>query len=307
MTGMQEVPTDELLSFQDFSPLQDVNYGNNTTASIQITDEVLNKNNTNAFESPQNNNKNDPLEENQEPVSKSFWTLKYYQQFFDVDTSEVLERLLASITPRRNNVMSNKIKLKPDLYGPFWITMTLIFTIAISGNVANYLQHANAEYQWKYDFHLVSYASTTILLYICVVPLLLWGGLKWSTNNTDLEHLVEETISSPLELICIYGYSLFIYIPVSILWSIQIYWLQWSLVLIATLLSGSVLVFTLYPAIHLSKHKIVLIICIILCHLLLAVGFKLFFFHDPKSVIINIPPTASPVVSPVALTNNTKT
>ncbi|KAK4887854.1 hypothetical protein RN001_004125 [Aquatica leii] len=309
MTGMQEVPTDELLSFQDFPPIQHTNnFGSNTTASIQITEDNLKNDSPRTSESFQNNERTDPLEENQETSSKSFWTLKYYQHFFDVDTVEVLERLLASITPRRNSVMNNKIKLKPDLYGPFWISMTLIFTIAISGNIANYLQHANAEYHWKYDFHLVSYASTAILLYISVIPLLVWAAFKWSTDSSELENLVEETISTPLELICVYGYSLFIYIPVSILWTIQISWLQWSLVLIAALLSGSVLIITLYPALQLSKHKIILMAGIVGCHVLLAVGFMLFFFHSPDSSIVDVPqpPMQNPTVPSVLVQNVTK-
>ncbi|KAK5643974.1 hypothetical protein RI129_007819 [Pyrocoelia pectoralis] len=240
MTGMQEVPTDELLSFQDFPDMPNPS----TYQNFSFLD-------TN---------------------SKAFWTLNYYQQFFDIDTSEVVERLLSSIFPKRNSMINNQIKLKPDLYGPFWISMTLIFTIAISGNVASYLQHANEQYHWKYNFHLVSYVSTTIVFYVSVIPLILWGLLN-----------------KPLELICVYGYSLFVYIPVSILWSIQVIWLQWMLVLIAAVLSGSVLVLTLYPALQLSKRKFILVVYVACCHLLLAIGFKVFFFHMPESTIVVVP------------------
>ena len=38
------------------------------------------------------------------------------------------------------------------LKGPFWICATLVVTIAISGNLANYLVHAG-EHNWTYDFH----------------------------------------------------------------------------------------------------------------------------------------------------------
>lgn len=169
------------------------------------------------------------------------------------------------------------------MYGPFWITITLIFTIAISGNIASYLQHANAKYNWKYDFHLVSYAATAIYIYVLLVPVALWGLLKWSSDVNDLEGLESGTTPGTLELICVYGYSLFIYIPVSILWSIQINLLQWLLVLIASLVSGAVLVFTLLPALRLSRHKFILMIGIISCHLLLAAGFMLFFFHVPNN------------------------
>ena len=36
--------------------------------------------------------------------------------------------------------------------GPFWVCATLVVTIAISGNLANYLIHAG-DHNWTYDFH----------------------------------------------------------------------------------------------------------------------------------------------------------
>ena len=37
--------------------------------------------------------------------------------------------------------------------GPFWICTTLVFTTAIAGNLANYIQHGGNDYEWRYDFH----------------------------------------------------------------------------------------------------------------------------------------------------------
>ena len=39
--------------------------------------------------------------------------------------------------------------------GPFWIGVTLVISIAVMGNLANYLQVAAAgdRYHWRYDFH----------------------------------------------------------------------------------------------------------------------------------------------------------
>lgn len=216
-------------------------------------------------------------------ANKSFWTFEYYQQFFDVDTKDVIDRIIASLVPTKSDTLKTVAKTRPDLYGPFWISVTLVFTIAITGNIANYLQYANDNYRWKYDFHLVSYAATAICMYVILVPLCLWGLLKWSSDITDLDGLEDGKTPSALELICVYGYSLFIYIPVSILWSIQVAWLQWLLVLVAALLSGSVLLSTLMPPLRLSRHKFLIIIGIIFCHLLLAAGFMLFFFHVPKA------------------------
>nr|XP_008192763.1 PREDICTED: protein YIPF1 [Tribolium castaneum] len=276
MAKMQEVPTDELLSFQDYPSVH---------SNLQDTSAQLNISNDN-FTSSQANDTGAPLDETNPSATKSFWTLEYYQQFFDIETKDVIERIIASVTPKRDSTLKHHLRHKPDLYGPFWISVTLIFTIAISGNIANYLQQANNQYHWKYNFRLVSYAATAIYIYVLLIPFALWALLKWSSDVNDLEGLESGTTPSALELICIYGYSLFIYIPASILWSIQINLLQWLLVLIAALVSGAVLLFTLLPALRLSRHKFFLMIGIASCHLLLAAGFMLYFFHVPATSVI---------------------
>lgn len=106
-----------------------------------------------------------------------------------------------------------------------------------------------------------------------------------------------------LELLCVYGYSLGIYVPVAILWVVQISWFQWILVLLGATLSGFVLLTTVAPAVEGKKYsfvinkaffknksrfslltgpkKIVVLFVVIGLHFLLAVGFMLYFFHVP--------------------------
>lgn len=84
-----------------------------------------------------------------------------------------------------------------------------------------------------------------------------------------------------LTLICLYGYSLGIYIPVSVLWVIQIFVLQWILVFGAALSTGAVLIIVLSPALQNSTKSIFVIGGILMAHFLLAAGFMLHFFHMP--------------------------
>ncbi|XP_066252072.1 protein YIPF1 [Euwallacea similis] len=300
MSNLQEVPTDDLLSFQDYPTVPVHNTINNTTVSVPASQIDVSGNIKSSAShsfplsgsmqqsgSPSPGNVQDfgSSIDPEVPPQKSFWTIEYYQKFFDVDTKDVLERIFASVTPKWDNSLKHHLRAKPDLYGPFWICVTLIFTIAISGNVANYLQHASTKYHWKYDFHLVSYAATTICLYVTLIPLVLYGVLRYTSITSDIEELEQDNITpGALELICIYGYSLFIYIPAAVLWSIQINLLQWLLVLIAAFISGSVLLLTLMPALRLSRHKFFLIIGIVACHLFLTAGFMLYFFHVPNTV-----------------------
>ena len=58
------------------------------------------------------------------------------------------------MTPTFNqSFLINRIRPNPDLYGPFWICISLIFTIAIAGNIVSFLHNFGSEYKWHTDFH----------------------------------------------------------------------------------------------------------------------------------------------------------
>ena len=227
--------------------------------------------------------------------SHSFWTLEYYQQFFDVDTKRVVERIMWSMIPRPGvSYLQHYIKPKPDLYGPFWICVTLVFTIAISGNLADYFLVAGTRtYHWKYDFHAVTFAATAIFSYAWLVPLALWSILKWC-GGQDMR-------LSFLEILCVYGYSLSIYVPVSVLWVIQIEWLRWLLLAVGVALSGIVLLMTAWPAVQ-SDKRFIILAAVLGLHLLLAAGFKLYFFHGPSLTDSTVAPVSPHVSSSSART-----
>jgi hypothetical protein len=84
-----------------------------------------------------------------------------------------------------------------------------------------------------------------------------------------------------IELLCIYGYSLTIFIPVSILWMISITWLQWLLTIIASLISGSVLIVTFWPTINSNPKRFnaLSMLIVLLAHVLMAICIMLVFFH----------------------------
>ena len=82
------------------------------------------------------------------PQALHVWQIEYYQQYFQIDTHQVIERLIASVTPRPNKSYFNStIRQNPDLYGPFWVCVTFIVTVAISGNIVNYFHLPDAEFQ----------------------------------------------------------------------------------------------------------------------------------------------------------------
>ena len=213
--------------------------------------------------------------------TSNFLKFEFYQQFFDVDTSVVKDRVMYSMVPLPGkSFLQHHIRPKPDLYGPFWVCVTLVFSIAISGNMATYLQKSfQADelhpVKWHYDFHKVTVSAMVVFSYASLLPASLYGFLWWAGQS-------DATISF-LELVCLYGYSLTIYIPVSLLWLIQISWWQWLCVMLGAGLSGVVLFTPIWPVIrhHAAKSSAIVMIIIVSLHLLLAVGFMLYFFHVP--------------------------
>jgi hypothetical protein len=92
--------------------------------------------------------------------SKRFlWSISFYAQFFDVDTSAVLSRCWAALYPRANFL--DVLEGNPDLYGPFWIATTVVLILFLGGTVSQYLSAADKA-PFAYDFKLLS--GTKLLL-----------------------------------------------------------------------------------------------------------------------------------------------
>ncbi|GAA6103368.1 protein YIPF2 [Tachysurus ichikawai] len=238
-----------------------------------------------------------------EKQTSSFWTFEYYQSFFDVDTVQVLDRIKGSLLPLPGrNFIKHHIRSSPDLYGPFWICATLVFSVAISGNLSTFLsQMGDPQYHYRPQFHKVTIAAVTVFLYAWLVPLAVWGFMTWRQSTAR-----QMSAYSFLETVCVYGYSLFIYIPTSILWIIPFGWLQWLLILIAMLVSGAVLVITFWPAVRddTKMTAFSVMAAIVLLHALLAIGCKLYFFEAAAQPSLN--PSTPSSLNLTALTTLSK-
>ncbi|XP_008055749.1 protein YIPF2 isoform X2 [Carlito syrichta] len=216
------------------------------------------------------------LQDKQQP---GVWTFAYYQSFFDVDTSQVLDRIKGSLLPRPgHNFVQHHLRNRPDLYGPFWICATLAFVLAVTGNLTLVLaQRRDPSIHYSPQFHKVTVAGIAIYCYAWLVPLALWGFLRWRQGIR--ERMGPYTF---LETVCIYGYSLFVFIPMVVLWLIPVPWLQWIFGALALALSAAGLVFTLWPVVR-EDTKLVataLLVAVVLLHALLALGCKLYFFQS---------------------------
>ncbi|VDD95606.1 unnamed protein product, partial [Enterobius vermicularis] len=183
-------------------------------------------------------------------LKNNFFSFKFYQQYFDVDTEQVYVRILNSMIPRFNsNFIIDYIQPSPDLYGPFWVCITLVFMTAICGNLAKYIETSGDVLNESYnsDFRLVTGASTLIACYVILIPFALYS-LFWYRKS--------ETQYSYLEIFCAYGYSLSVFVPVSILWVINVQWFRWLLIIISVLATGTVLLNSIWPAIKTDRSRL---------------------------------------------------
>jgi len=227
-----------------------------------------------------------------------FWTVEYYQSYFDVDTRTVLQRCLATLLPTSSNYLSTHLN-PADLYGPFWTLTTLIFTLFLSSSlgasIAAYLSGPDSEYD--YDFRLLSIAVSLVYAYGLALPVMLWLALRYLGVGEW----------SVVEAVAIWGYGQFIWIPVSILCVIPVPLVRWILVFIAFALSGYFLVANIYPILATAEAKAtrLLIVAIAILHAGLALTFKVLFFSyyvvDKIGVDIPLPggdtPAANATVS----------
>ncbi|XP_054931522.1 protein YIPF1 isoform X2 [Dermacentor andersoni] len=228
------------------------------------------------------------LNRERDASAPSFWKFSYYQSLFDVTTNDVLRRLLWSAMPQFSSpsYLEKHIRPNPDLYGPIWVGLTLVVTTSVSSNVASYLETAGQSKDfWHTDYTRVSFASTAITVYMFLVPLVLWAVLKYRKV---------ESRYSLLETLCLYGYSLAIYVPISILWAVHLTWLRWTLVVVGASLSGCVLVTTLWPSFREDSRKMAIITSAVVfaLHALLALGFVRYFFQH--EIVHNVPATPPP-------------
>ena len=110
------------------------------------------------------------------------------------------------------------------------------------------------------------------------MPVLLWAVLKYfnSTGNTP---------PSLLDIITVYGYSLFVYIPVAMICIFP--WIgssiDWVAIAFAMLMSGSVLIINFWKAAQETKKKWILV-AIAVCHSALSIALKVYFFKHTTAM-----------------------
>jgi len=201
------------------------------------------------------------------------WTLSFYQQAFDVDTAEVFRRCTATLYPRQNFL--DVLEGNPDLYGPVWIATTVVVILFLTGTISQYLNHQGRDH-FAYDFKLLSGGAGLIYGYTALVPVGLWGTLKWFGSES----------ANLLECACLYGYANLVWIAVALV--------SWSPLTILNLVfvacgfaaSAFFLVRNLYPVLSATDVKTskILLLVVVALHAGLAIAIKILFFATGSPV-----------------------
>lgn len=257
-----------------------------------------------------------------------FCSVDALRPYFDIDTIDIIVRMKSSIKycmvndGFRNEVLysDNALKLDsrnansdtqqentdggeaaiappvtesssgkgPDLYGPIWITMTLVFFVAVTSNMSIYVHHsfksANkleeggiaAEKEWDYDINQLLHATWILYSFSIGLPSLFYVVFR----------VAGVTGLGLVDLICFYGYSLVAYLPVTWVCIAPIHAVQWTSLGIATVLSGMLVVRNVMGPILESAagpsgqgKSGGLIMSVMGCHLIFYLVVKLAFYH----------------------------
>ncbi|XP_020975184.1 protein YIPF1 homolog isoform X2 [Arachis ipaensis] len=156
----------------------------------------------------------------QQPTTnwQGVFSVSSYSQYFNVDTDVVVDRMICSLNPVRDDFFS-KIDANPDLYGTVWISTTLVFILSSVGNLATYFSVKKAN-DWNFDVSYVHSAAWSIYGYVLVVPMAYHFYLQYMRSNTNL-----------VRFWCLWGYSLTIFVMSSFLLLIPVGVLRWMIII----------------------------------------------------------------------------
>lgn len=170
-------------------------------------------------------------------------SVEYYRQYFDVNTEDVLLRLKYALLfcggASGQSPFLDVVREKPDAYGPWWISTTLIFLMSVTSQVTGMLSGTS------FNFEVVTWAAMTVYSYVGVLAVALWLALNY-------------WLKAPLSLLqcaCVVGYSLTVYLPATLLCVLFGFLSYWPPLLAAGLLSSLFIAKALFPLVQHHDNK----------------------------------------------------
>ncbi|KAJ0987817.1 hypothetical protein J5N97_006173 [Dioscorea zingiberensis] len=198
---------------------------------------------------------------------KGIFSISTYSPYFNVDTDNVVDRIFSSMNPIHGD-FHRKIDSYPDLYGPVWISTTLVFMLSALGNCATYLMSSKSEADiaWVFDVNYVNWAASVVYGYAIVVPAAFYFLLQYFGTSASL-----------IRFWCLWGYSLFIFIPSSLLLVIPVEFLRWIIIIVAGAASAMFIGTNLKSYTEGSDMMVVVVSAMVL-QFVLGLFIKIFFY-----------------------------
>ncbi len=125
----------------------------------------------------------------------------------------------------------SKISDNPDLYGPFWILTTLVFVVAAVGNFSRLMAGEKEFY-----FGFVPTAAALIYSFGLCTPVFLAFLLRLFGSDQV----------GYVQVVCLYGYSMSVFLPVTVLCILPFQTSQWLLLVYGLINSCAFLIFNLW-------------------------------------------------------------
>ena len=209
-------------------------------------------------------------EKAKEQVYKSWFDrylccFNWLKRYFKITSKDFTARIIQSIIPF-NSKFYDLISSNPDFYGPFWIYT--LFTVLVSGCGA-----LTRTIQGRRDLNFYQEFIPTAALLIYFI------GFFVPIFITLLSKIFGAKLNVA-PVICVYGYSYTIFLPITIICSIPSQLLQWLLLAYAILSSSSLFIMSIGKSLsEITKgKKIAIIVIIIIFQFILFCVLKFYFF-----------------------------
>ncbi|CDR40767.1 CYFA0S05e04236g1_1 [Cyberlindnera fabianii] len=216
-----------------------------------------------------------------------YLSLNHYRRYFNLSTSDFFKNVMNSI-----NILSHVEDEEElgDMYGPIWVTGTVIFFLFFSNTCSSLLTSwfLGGDAKYEYNFSLLTGAITLLYGYTFVIPLVFHLVSVYYFKLTGLLPLSK--------LISIYGYANSAWVPAAILGTFRGFLanhsflsnsLKWISVLLGGLISGAAILSKVYPVVKNSttvvgNDKLGMVLCGLLgaAHIGLIIAVKVSFFGD---------------------------
>lgn len=199
-------------------------------------------------------------------IEKYLCCLDFLKKYFNITSKDFYMRFFHSLIPF-NSRFQPLIEKNPDLYGPFWIYTTLILAIASAGSVVKFIQGSSTKNFYQ---KFIPIAASIIYGIGFILPVILGVIMRCFGSETTIVHII-----------CTYGYSFSIFIPVVILCVIPFELVQWLLLGYAAFSSTSILCVNYWKELgqFVENRRYILIVIVLICQIGLFLLFKLYFFQ----------------------------